>query len=296
MRGTTTMRVRRVWPALPCALAVLLPGAAAAAPAPASIAQIEVVHSCEADGYVVTSSKDISNIVVRDDEDHRTEYDDGVREVVVPTGDVTTIWVKSGSTMSLDGPGYGERFDVVPGTCGPVDADGDGFTDDVDCDDTDPTTNPGQPDIPNDGIDQNCDGGDLVVGSGDLRATLVWGDDDDLDLHVIDADDERLFWAARETASGGTLDRDDNVGVCGVDPEPGGVENAFWPEGGTPPGTYTIQVWSYSDCAPEGSDWTLQVFIDDLLVEERSGTTSGGGGTGPDDPGALLASVEVTIP
>jgi len=44
-----------------------------------------------------------------------------------------------------------------------VDADGDTFFDDVDCDDTDATINPGADEIADDGIDQDCDGSDLVT-------------------------------------------------------------------------------------------------------------------------------------
>ncbi len=46
-----------------------------------------------------------------------------------------------------------------------VDGDGDGFTDNVDCDDDDATVNPGVDDTPGDGVDQDCDGADATEGS-----------------------------------------------------------------------------------------------------------------------------------
>lgn len=179
-------------------------------------------------------------------------------------------------------------------TPGPVDADADGYTADVDCNDSDAAINPGETDIPNDGIDQNCDGSDLIVGDGSVRVTLTWEGEDDLDLHVIDPMGSRIDYQTPTSPSGGTLDRDDNVGVCGTDTEPGGVENVFWPTTpSAPPGTYTVEIYSYYDCAPVNASYTLQVFVGGSLVLTETGTA--GGGTGG-YPGVLIDSATFTAP
>ena len=66
-----------------------------------------------------------------------------------------------------------------------VDADGDGYTTDIDCDDNDASIHPGAAEIPYDGIDQNCNGLDLTDVDGDGYDGGAGGDDcDDNDAAV----------------------------------------------------------------------------------------------------------------
>ena len=159
--------------------------------------------------------------------------------------------------------------------CG-ADSDSDGYDEAVDCGSNDPAVNPGAVDLRNDGIDQNCDGRDLTVGAGELQVTLLWNNDNDQDLHVVEPSGQEIWYGSRgPTATGGRLDRDDNVNMCGRDAEPGGVENVYWPTGSAPDrGTYRVDVVQYSSCGSPAS-WTVEARIGGVLVKTVTGAGSG---------------------
>ncbi len=78
---------------------------------------------------------------------------------------------------SLGGAGVGNVFVFYADDW--FDDDGDGYAeDDGDCDDADAAVHPGAPEIPYDGIDQDCDGVDLLDADGDGYDSDAHGGDD----------------------------------------------------------------------------------------------------------------------
>ena len=86
------------------------------------------------------------------------------------TGDVDTGDTDTDDTDTDTGDTDTSDTDTGDTDTGPVnDADGDGFSsDDGDCDDTDASIYPGAEDIPGDGIDQDCVGGDAEASNTSL--------------------------------------------------------------------------------------------------------------------------------
>ena len=78
--------------------------------------------------------------------------------------------------------------------------------------------------------------------SGEITATLLWNNRNDLDL-VITCPDGTLLYYGNLTACGGQLDVDRNAGET-LTREP--VENIFWPGGQAPAGVYKVAVKYYA--------------------------------------------------
>lgn len=77
----------------------------------------------------------------------------------------------------------------------------------------------------------------------DIRATLLWNNRNDLDIHVIAPSGDRICYYAKRSRCGGWLDVDMNV--SGETTEP--VENIRWHRGQAPRGRYQVIVNNYRE-------------------------------------------------
>lgn len=80
--------------------------------------------------------------------------------------------------------------------------------------------------------------GGLQTGDGDVKFTLTWDNDTDLDLYVTEPSGDTIWYGSRFSTTGGELDRDDLDGF--------GPENIFWPTDFAIPGEYLVEVRMFS--------------------------------------------------
>jgi hypothetical protein len=119
-------------------------------------------------------------------------------------------------------------------------------------------------------------GGDVVLGTGDVQVTLRWETSADLDLHVVDPWGEEIYFSHRQSQSGGELDVDANAG-CRTQPY-SPVENIYWPTGGAPYGTYVVSVVDYGDCGTTGyTSYEVIVRLDGRVYNTYRGEIFGSG-------------------
>lgn len=98
--------------------------------------------------------------------------------------------------------------------------------------------------------------------TGDVQASLIWNNYNDLDLHIIDPNEEHIYFAHKQARSGGHLDVDMNAGGRESN-EP--VENIYFPEGKAPAGRYRVYVHFYASHDTEN----LTPFRCEVLVKDK---------------------------
>jgi uncharacterized protein YfaP (DUF2135 family) len=116
----------------------------------------------------------------------------------------------------------------------------------------------------------------IVLTTGDIQVTLDWNAIVDLDLWVTDPAGETIAWDHRQSASGGSLDRDAYAG-CDVSDTP--PENAVW-SSAAPSGEYVVTVHVFDLCGVDSTGFELTVrvggevvlLIDDVTLTEAGET------------------------
>jgi hypothetical protein len=118
----------------------------------------------------------------------------------------------------------------------------------------------------------------------DIRASLLWNNRNDLDLHVVAPSGEHIFYGHKRSACGGWLDVDMNV--RGETTKP--VENVQWTRGTAPAGRYRVFVQNYRfHETPGPTDYRVEVEINGE-VRHFEGKIAAKGETGAASDVAIL--------
>ena len=125
------------------------------------------------------------------------------------------------------------------------------------------------------GAYQSTDLGVIFVGTGEIQTNVTWDTPADVDLHLIDPSGKEIYYAARNSPTGGQLDLDSNA-ACGSDGPR--AENIFWGDGVlVPHGEYILRVDYWSSCNAPATHYTVTINLRGKAPMIYTGTLTGTG-------------------
>ncbi|WP_203897416.1 YfaP family protein [Virgisporangium aliadipatigenens] len=129
----------------------------------------------------------------------------------------------------------------------------------------------------------------VQVGTGEVQVSVSWDAASDVDLHVVDASGEEIYYDHDRSASGGELDLDSNA-ECEIDNT--NNENITFTD--APPGTYTVRVDYWSNCDEAKTNYVVTVRVGGQPAKTYNGTFTGKGDEGEKGAGKEIATFTVT--
>ncbi|MBA3499908.1 MAG: hypothetical protein M4D80_18505 [Myxococcota bacterium] len=112
----------------------------------------------------------------------------------------------------------------------------------------------------------------------DVRASLLWNNGNDLDLHVTTPRGEHIFYGAKQASCGGWLDVDMNAGGAQTTKP---VENVRWGKGAALAGRYKVWVrnFAFHESKREPTAWKVELEVGGKITHHE-GVISPNGQTG----------------
>lgn len=119
----------------------------------------------------------------------------------------------------------------------------------------------------------------IRVGVGDVQVSVAFDSAADVDLYVTEPSGQEIYFAERQSATGGRLDLDANA-ACEIPSQPVNNENVVWGTGRAPRGTYIVRLDYFDSCGKQATNWVVTVHRRGMEPMVFSGRFTGDGSAG----------------